>query len=403
MEPGVHWSPMQGRLALAGALAAVLTWPAAAAGSTVSVQSGGENDELFYEADGGEANRLTATSDGSDITVRDPGASISAGSDCTSISPTRAECTLGGFARINADLKGLADRAKLKTQFLIGNLEGGGGGDVLIGASKSDVLDGGAGPDLHDGRGSADLILYRDRADDLKVTLGDGVRNDGGPQDGPSRDVVRRIEGVVGGAGDDVLVGTSGENNLVGMSGRDTLRGKDGGDTLSAGGGADLSKGGRGGDVFAGGAGDDLAFGGRGADLFQGGSPLDGADLFEGGPGHDSAAYTFGPVRLRLDDKANDGQCTNASCAASNEGDNLKGTEELSSGFGDDVLIGSKRDEVFNPFPGADRIRAKGGDDEIALFADGDIDVADCGPGDDVIRGSPDATDQNPNCESQVP
>ena len=104
-------------------------------------------------------------------------------------------------------------------------------------------------------------------------------------------------------------------------------------------------------------------------------------------------------MRVRLDGRANDGVCADAACASSDEGDNAKGIEEIQAGFGDDVLIGSSRDEVFRPSMGDDTVRARGGDDTVHLNGDGDTDTVNCGGGTDSIVGTPDAFDTNQNCE----
>jgi hypothetical protein len=62
-------------------------------------------------------------------------------------------------------------------------------------------------------------------------------------------------------------------------------------------------------------------------------------------------------------------------------------------------LIGSERNEIFQPRDGADTVRAKGGDDDVDLFQDNDVDDIDCGPGEDLIFGTPDAFDMFKNCE----
>jgi len=311
-----------------------------------------------------------------------------------------ATCSFNGFAPMNLELRGGDDTGRITgTKIRLSTAEGGRGRDRLVGAGLPDRFDGGRGADVVNGRGSFDSLFYTGRPDDIRITLGDGKRNDGGPRDGALRDRLAGIEGVVSGDGDDVLVGNGAGNDLFGATGRDLIRGKGGSDNLGGMAGRDTAYGSTGGDLFPGDSGKDDTFGGKGNDLFQGGSPNNGADLFKGGPGHDEAQYVFGHVRLVLDGKPNDGACANPACTSSNEGDNLVSIEVLSATFGRDVLIGSGRNEVFRPFPGADTVRAKGGDDDIQLFQDGKVDDVDCGPGEDLILGMPDAFDMNKNCE----
>jgi Ca2+-binding RTX toxin-like protein len=358
-----------------------------------------ENEELFYEAEPGEINELEASTDGSTVTFVDPGAVIQPGNDCNSVNDHVATCSFNNFAPVNAELKNKGDSARIAGPMIRLMASGGGGHDLLVGAGLPDRLDGGAGPDVLRGRGHTDTAVYMDRSDNLKVTLGDGKRNDGGPGDGALRDRLQGIENVLGGSGDDVLGGNGAENALFAFAGKDSLRGKGGPDDLGGGDGRDVARGGPGADLFPGDGGRDKGFGGKGADLFQGGAPGNGADLFQGDAGQDEVDYSFGQLRVTLDGKANDGPCVDASCASSDEGDNAKGIEVASTAFGGDVLIGSKRDEVFHPFPGADTVRARGGDDVIHLSIDGVPDDINCGPGNDTIVGTPDATDTNLNCE----
>jgi Ca2+-binding RTX toxin-like protein len=396
---GAYTDLMQGRAALGLALATTVAFPAAAAGSEVSVVPMGENNELFYEADAGEENDLSVSSDGATVTFTDPGAEITPGNGCMSASSTEADCTFAGPATVNITLRGDPDEAEIQSGFVNGRFHGGGGADRLIGGPGFDVFEGDAGPDVMAGRAGSDFLRYIDRSDDLHVTLGDGVRNDGGPADGPLRDKVNSMEAVVGGEGDDVLAGTGGDNTINGLTGHDVLRGLGGDDDFYPDDGRDSVRGGAGDDLVTGSSGRDQAVGGPGDDHFQGGSPLNGADLFAGRSGHDTVQYSFGQVRVKLDGRANDGACADPACASSDEGDNAKGIEEIQAPDSDDVLIGSNRDEVFRPSAGVDAVRARGGDDTVYLNVDGDVDTVDCGNGTDAIVGTPDAFDINQNCE----
>jgi len=373
--------------------------PASASAAVLEYRSVGENQEIFYEAGSGERNRVVASTDGALVTFQDQGAVIQTGMNCDSVSEHVATCDYGAFAAVNMILKGRRDSSRLVGDDIRVFADGGAGADRLRGGALFDLLEGGRGPDVLVGRGSVDRILYTGRPDDLHVTLADGKRNDGGRRDGRRRDRLRGIEGVNGGDGDDVLIGDAEDNSLVGGNGRNVLRGRGGDDDLIGGDGRDLAVGGAGADLFPGSGGNDRAKGGGGPDHFQSGSTGNGRDLFVGGGGIDTAQFQNGANRLSLDGEANDGPCADPACTASNEGDNLIGIEDLLLGFGDDVLIGSKRDEIFRPSLGADRVRARGGDDTIHVNEDGDPDLYDCGGGVDVLIGTPDAFDQNPNCE----
>jgi Ca2+-binding RTX toxin-like protein len=152
-------------------------------------------------------------------------------------------------------------------------LNGGPGNDRLLGSRRSDTLDGGGGsdqifggggddqmtdgdrdgavgdaapgPDLLDGGSQGcclaprgDRVIYRNRTGSVRVDLGDEAP-DGEPGEG---DVLRGIESIEGGRGDDLLVGDDRGNALIGSGGHDRLRGRGGRDTLTPGqGGSELS------------------------------------------------------------------------------------------------------------------------------------------------------------------
>jgi Ca2+-binding RTX toxin-like protein len=395
---------MQGRLVVGIALALGLSSPELASGATVSVAPVGahETNEVFYTAGKGETNDVVASTDGATVTVHDPGAQIQAGNDCAASRQHTARCNLPGPGLLNFDLRDGDDTGRITgPRIVLVSAEGGPGRDRLVGTRRlPDRFNGGRGPDVIEGKdGHNDTVYYTGRPDDIHVTLGDGNRNEGGPRDGALRDRLAGIENVVSGNGDDLLVGNGHKNDLFGGAGRDLLRGKGGYDHLGGMAGRDTAYGGLRGDTFPGDPGNDDRFGGKGHDLLQGGSPNNGADLFMGGAGHDIAGYYFGPVRLSLDGKPNDGPCANPACTSSNEGDNLVSIENLYATSGRDVLIGSERNNRFWPWQGADTVRAKGGDDDVDLFQDNDVDDIDCGPGEDLIFGTPDAFDMFKNCE----
>ncbi len=389
---------MSKRGGLLAALAVAVGCPSVAGAATVSVQPIGKDQHVVLQAAPGERNKVIVSTDGVNVAVRDRGADLGVGAGCVSVNDHRANCALPGFGRVEARLGNRKDSVRVKGQMLNLSALGGAGADRLIGGPGPDFFDGGAGADVIRGRASVDTVSYLTRTQRVRVRLGDGKRNDGGTADGAKRDLVRGVENVNGGAGSDLLVGDGKDNALWGAGGNDTIRGKGGEDYVIGGVGRDRVFGGKGPDLFPGGAGRDRAFGGAGRDHFQGGSPGNGADLFVGGGGWDTAQYSFGSVRLSLDGVANDGQCADPACSESDEGDNLKGIERLQAPFGDDVLIGSKRDEEFHPSRGADTVLARGGDDIIHSTFDGDPDVFNCGAGDDLLLGDVDAFDMNPNC-----
>ncbi len=379
-----------------------------AVGSTASVTNpGGKGTAFRYEAEPGEENRMVASGSGQIMTIRDTGAVITAGVGCEQLSQNKVRCDSDGvprrlgptFLSLIASLGDAADRAEIGPG-VTSRVDAGGGADTLEGGGLPDSFDGGGGPDVLDGGASDDTAVY-DRTQDVTVTLGDGDRNEGGPQDGPKRDLFKHIEQVAGGSGDDLLSGSSKVEGLFGYAGKDELRGGGAADLLSGGDGRDLLRGEGGGDALQGQEGDDRAFGGPGADEMQGGLSTEGADLLDGGgdPG-DWISYSYGPVRIELDGNPNDGFCADVACTTSAENDNVKGVQVIGSFIGDDLLIGSSADEIIRPSLGADIVRARGGDDTIDLSpGDGPDDVS-CGPGDDTVLDDELEDNLSSDCES---
>ena len=144
-----------------------------------------------------------------------------------------------------------------------------------------------------------------------------------------------------------------------------TEQGRDGNDRLVGGGGAD---------ILAGGAGDDTLQGGGGNDRLDGG---DGNNSLDGGAGGDVLTAGAGNDQLTGDD-GND---------VLDGGD---GADRLDGGPGADALLGGPGDDVITGGPGSDQFVAGPGDD-VLLAADGELDVLDCGDGQD--RAAYDAFD----------
>lgn len=147
--------------------------------------------------------------------------------------------------------------------------------------------------------------------------------------------------------------------------------------TVKGGPGDDRLEGGEGTLNLDGGDGDDTLLGSAEGDSLIGGL---GADLIDGRGGRDSAGYGDRnvPVRISLDERANDGE--------PGERDDVRA--ELVSGGGDaDTIVGGPGDEQLYGGGGADTIDGGPGQDE--LFGGGfdgpdPGDTLRCGDGDDV-------------------
>ena len=193
-------------------------------------------------------------------------------------------------AAISADLDGIADDGELNENDLIDtdveNLTGGAGNDRLTGGAGTNVLSGGSGNDLFDGGLGGDLLLGGAGTDtaDYSARLTpvtadpDGAADDG--EAGENDQVETDVEGLAGGAGNDVLTGAAGTNLLSGGAGDDKIDGAQGDDDIDGGDGNDELRGGTGVDVVRGAAGADWVWLRDGAsDVVRCGSGADIATL----------------------------------------------------------------------------------------------------------------------------
>lgn len=132
--------------------------------------------------------------------------------------------------------------------FVVGEVMGMGGVDLIVGARADDHFSGGDGNDTLRG-GAGEDTLSGGKNDDVIQ----GGNDDDDIEGGNGNDTLRGGSGnddLNGGKNADRVVGNAGDDNIEGGSGDDTLRGGSGNDTLSGGIGQDLLIGGSGFDVF---------------------------------------------------------------------------------------------------------------------------------------------------------
>jgi Ca2+-binding RTX toxin-like protein len=324
-----------------------------AAGATASIGPSSALrgfEAVRYVADPGETNDVTITANNglTELTITDPGATISVGPGCLSVSPNQAKCSLDFEVDLDVRLGDGNDTLLLDyddegsgafcayfggtgNDTILGagssfssseSLIGGPGNDTLRGRAGEDTLKGGAGADVMSGGTStaceflgcfpnADTVTYAGRTTDVSA-VADGVADSGAASEG---DLIKRdIEVIIGGSGDDVLGGKTinvrtfrGDGKfrygmeLRGRDGADVLRGDRSRDFLTGGGGDDVLRGKTAGDWLSGNHGDDQLFGGRGHDRMHGGRGQDQLfardgkrDQVGGGRGHDEARIDSG-------------------------------------------------------------------------------------------------------------
>ncbi len=403
-------------LAVAVGLGAILAMTPLHGASAANLAAG--SYWIQYWASPGERNNVTLSVVGANYVITDTGASSTVGNPWGQWGPCRTSgstitCPTAGVTSISLDGGDMNDTITVEASVPVGvtvvggagddmltvqgsgtndtlyggegvdTLSSGGGDDYLTGGPGNDILNGGAGNDTLAGEDGTDDLVAGDGDD--RVDPGLGVLDDvfGGagrdtvlyergaavdvsldnqPNDGePSEiDNVRDdVEVVHGGNGDDVLTGSAGRNTLNGGWGNDTLNGGDGNDRLH---------GEHGHDLLRGDAGDDFIDGG-----------LHGADVFSGGTGSDYVPLIRDfDVFVSLDNVANDGEA--------GEGDNVgSDVEEVTTGGGDDVLVGSASANEFSTGAGVDDISGGGGSD--GLLGGSGRDVINAGPGVDSIYG----------------
>jgi hypothetical protein len=263
---------------------------------------------LVYQAERGEANRVSVALSSREFRITDPAAAIHPGRGCTAVTRHRVSCPepVNSTSDVFIDSGDGADTVRSRSAIMTVN--GGRGDDVLLGGPFRDVLFGGPGADLLRGRDGNDVLydasprrpflssdlapffpppFSGDTFGPTAVPLADpghgSDRFDGG---GSRRDTIS-YEGRRGGVALDLgnaapLGGARGEHNSV--------RGVE--DALGGAGDDRLLGSGRG-NQLDGTRGDDRIVGRAGADFIEGGS---GRNVIVAGPGDDSINVLYSPT-----------------------------------------------------------------------------------------------------------
>jgi Ca2+-binding RTX toxin-like protein len=307
-------------LATAGALVALPTAPAAAAGPTNVSRSA---TTVTITAAAGTANDISVFLDqNAELTVTDrSGIAEVPGDGCTVFFGTTAKCGTG-VTLANAFLGDGDDEIQLESPLGLA-IDAGAGNDTYFGG----MARGGASRVSFRGGTGRDTASYVNADRFVTVSL-DGGLFDGRPGDGDN--IGTDVEDLIGSRFPDTLTGNDANNVLDGRTGPDTLRGLGGNDT------------------------------------FPEGEFATGADDLSGGAGRDAVFYSQrrAGISVDLDGVADDG--------AAGELDNVRSdVEVVSSGSGNDVLIGNAGANEFGSGGGTDRIEGRGGAD--VLSAEDDI------------------------------
>lgn len=137
-----------------------------------------------------------------------------------------------------------------------------------------------------------------------------------------------------------------------------------------------------------GGPGNDTLTGGPGTDIFDQGQTADGADRIVGNGGVDGVFYSgrIKPVRVSLDDQANDGEDA-AGDGTAEEADNVASdVENVLGGWADDVIAGSSAANTLDGGYGKDSLSGGSGNDSFpqSTLTDG-ADTVSGGAGTDDV------------------
>lgn len=279
-------------------------------------------------------------------------------------------------------------------QQLGGSIGLGAGNDIAYGGDFSERFIGGEGDDLIDGGGGIDTVGYygANITIDLEVTVAQDT--------GVGNDILRNIENIITGDGDDTLHGNASNNLFMTGAGNDVVDGRGGNDTYVFL-GADKAAvnlnnteaqatgygtktlisienltGSLAGDDFIGNAvanilsgrgGDDKLDGGAGNDILDGGT---GNDVLIGGIGIDTAAFsgvTGATVNLAI-----------TTVQATGYGsDSFSGIENLSGGSGADRFTGNASANSLYGNVGNDTLNGGLGADVLSGGAGRDVFVFD--------------------------
>jgi Ca2+-binding RTX toxin-like protein len=313
-------------------------------------------------------------------------------------------------------------------------LTGNGLANLIAAGAGNDVIDGGAGADTMRGGAGDDIYLVDHPSDAI-------VEDPGAGEDEIQTGLA--AYSLAAAANVERLTGTSDAGQALTGNGLDNrIRGGFGNDTIDGGAGADHMAGDNGDDVYVVDHLSDTVFeeynrgtdeirtalaaysiagnghverltgtsgfgqaltgndeanvitGGAGDDVVDGGA---GSDALDGGGGSDSADYSLaqGRVIVNLSASALGTFALAAASVRESAGvtDTLANIENVRTGAGDDVLIGSEDANRFEGGANADRLEGRGGDDRLeggegddALIGGAGADTMTGGTGDDVYE-----------------
>ena len=234
------------------------------------------------------------------------------------------------------------------------------GDDFISGGSGNDVINGGSGNDLIYG---GDSEIINNLVNPIKTNLDD-------------HDLIFASDG------DDQIYAQEGDDTIFGGRGNDEIFAGEGDDIVFAGLGANVVNGESGNDIIYGGNYGDNIYGGLGDDEIYGGI---GDDIIYGNEGNDIIDGNYGN-NLIFAGYGND-------VVFAGDHDSFLQQFEINSyqnsihgEFGNDILIGSKVNDVISDGAGDDVIVGNGGDDIIYLGEGNNVIIYNFNDGNDIIE-----------------
>jgi Ca2+-binding RTX toxin-like protein len=361
--PSIGPRPRTRRAILAAALVGAALVPASAQAGTASLSTSVPGGVVTYVANDGETNNVSVFVQDDKLVIADA-APVTASSTCSLNALGDAECPAGA-RQVIVLLRDKNDTIVYRAphQASVSTEDG---DDVILGGLRQTDTGRTMQPVFYFGNNGKDTISYAAADRGVRVDTEDnpgGARIEDGRPGLDLESVGRDVEKLVGSNFGDVLFGSSGNDNITGGPGNDEL---------------------------GGGAGNDF--------FFEGQFGPSGADSIHGATGEDRVSYAgrTNNVNVSLDNVRNDGE-------AGEQDDVRSNVESITSGDGDDTLIGSGAANDMQAFGGNDVLHGLGGNDtlglgsgnnggfagagnDVILARNGEIDNVDCGDNTDTAN-----------------
>ncbi len=251
----------------------------------------------------------------------------------------------------------------------------GGGDDIIRTGIGNDFISGGTGNNSIDAGSEIDMLTYIERTEDITLNLSEGANQDGfytATVGTGFIDIIRDVENLVLGSGNDVIRGSVANNIIEGRDGNDILDGGAGGN--------------------------DTLLGGIGNDILRSGF---GNDTLDGEAGTNTLEYTQSATGINTNQTLLD---VNGFYNVVNGiyTDKVKNISTLTGSNFNDVIIGTASNQIYNGQNGDDTIDGGEGLDTINGGAGNDTaSYASLTSGSISVLAST-VTDQNGNIENLV-